>query len=270
MGAWCRQLHLYDHGHPDVHEIYREFRALLDWYPGDRVSIGELHHEQFDVWAGFYGQNLDEIHVPFNFHLLFAPWNSARIRSIVDAIEAALPDGAWPNWVLGNHDQRRIASRLGQAQARVAMLLLLTLRGTPSLYYGDELGLPDTELRPGPGSRSVGARRADAGTGSGRSPMPWDGTTNGGFCAPTRIRGCPSPPAKTTQRGRAARGSCVDAVHDPTPDPAAAGASGAAEASIEPSTTRRGNVLLPQVAGRGRRRSDGPRHAQPDRGVTAR
>ena len=146
MGAWSRQLHLYDLGHPDLHAIYREFRALLDSYQGDRVSIGELHDEQFDVWAGFYGANLDEIHIPFNFHLLFATWDAAQIRTIVDAIEAALPDGAWPNWVLGNHDQRRIASRLGVAQARVAMILLLTLRGTPTLYYGDELGLPDTEL----------------------------------------------------------------------------------------------------------------------------
>ena len=184
MGAWSRQLHLYDYGHPDLHAIYREFRALLDSYPGDRVSIGELHDEQFDVWAGFYGHNLDEIHVPFNFHLLFATWDAARIRTIVDAIEAALPDGAWSNWVLGNHDQRRIASRLGQAQARVAMLLLLTLRGTPTLYYGDELGLPDAELRPDQVRDPWGLVEPAQGRDPGRSPMPWDGTANGGFCAP--------------------------------------------------------------------------------------
>ena len=91
MGAWSRQLHLYDFGHPDLHAIYREFRALLDSYPGDRVSIGELHDEQFDVWAGFYGHNLDEIHVPFNFHLLFAKWEAARIRTIVDASRRRCP-----------------------------------------------------------------------------------------------------------------------------------------------------------------------------------
>jgi len=184
MGSWSRQLHLYDHGHPDLHVIYREFRALLDSYPGDRVSIGELHDEQVEVWAGFYGHNLDEIHIPFNFHLLFASWDAARIRTIVDAIEAALPDGAWPNWVLGNHDQRRIASRLGPAQARVAMLLLLTLRGTPTLYYGDELGLPDTELRPDQVRDPWGLVEPTQGRDPGRSPMPWDGTANGGFCAP--------------------------------------------------------------------------------------
>ena len=183
MGAWSRQLHLYDHGHPDLHDIYREFRALLDSYPGDRVSIGELHDEELDVWAGFYGQKLDEIHVPFNFHLLFAAWDAARIRTIVGAVEAALPDGAWPNWVLGNHDQRRIASRLGQAQARVAMLLLLTLRGTPTLYYGDELGLPDAELRPDQVRDPWGLAEPTQGRDPGRSPMPWDGTPNGGFSA---------------------------------------------------------------------------------------
>jgi glycosidase len=184
MGDWSQQLHLYDHGHPDVHEIYREFRALLDSYPGDRVSIGELHHEQFDVWAGFYGQNLDEIHVPFNFHLLFSPWDATEVRCVVDAVEAALPAGAWPNWVLGNHDQRRLASRIGEGQARVAMLLLLTLRGTPTIYYGDELGLPNAEIRPDQVRDPWGLVEPGQGRDPGRSPMPWDGSPNGAFTAP--------------------------------------------------------------------------------------
>jgi glycosidase len=184
MGAWARQLHLYDHGHPDVHEIYRDFRALLDSYPGDRVSIGELHHEQFEVWAGFYGQNLDEIHIPFNFHLLFAKWDATEVRCVVDAVEAALPEGAWANWVLGNHDQARVASRIGEAQARVAMLLLLTLRGTPTIYYGDELGLPNAEVRPDQVRDPWGLVEPAQGRDPGRSPMPWDGTANGGFSTP--------------------------------------------------------------------------------------
>ena len=184
MGDWSQQLHLYDHGHPDVHEIYREFRALLESYPGDRVSIGELHHEQFDVWAGFYGQNLDEIHVPFNFHLLFSPWDATEVRCVVDAVEAALPTGAWPNWVLGNHDQRRLASRIGEGQARVAMLLLLTLPGTPTIYYGDELGLPNAEIRPDQVRDPWGLAEPGQGRDPGRSPMPWDGSAKAGFTAP--------------------------------------------------------------------------------------
>jgi alpha-glucosidase len=184
MGDWSQQLHLYDHGHPDVHEIYREFRGLLDSYMGDRVSIGELHHEQFDVWAGFYGQNLDEIHVPFNFHLLFSPWDATEVRCVVDAVEAALPAGAWPNWVLGNHDQRRLASRIGEGQARVAMLLLLTLPGTPTIYYGDELGLPNAEIRPDQVRDPWGLAEPGQGRDPGRSPMPWDASPTSGFTAP--------------------------------------------------------------------------------------
>ena len=206
MGAWSRQRHLYDHGHPDLHAIYREFRALLDSYPGDRVSIGELHDERFDVWAGFYGQNLDEIHIPFNFHLLFATWDAARIRTIVDSIEAALPDGAWPNWVLGNHDQPRIASRVGQAQARVAMLLLLTLRGTPTLYYGDELALPDTELRPDQVRDPWGLVEPTRGRDPGRAPMPWDGTPNAGFTGADVAPWLPLTPDHALRNVEAQRG----------------------------------------------------------------
>ena len=199
MGEWSKQLHLYDHGHPDVHGIYREFRALLDAYPGDRVSIGELHHEQFEVWAGYYGRNLDEIHVPFNFHLLFADWDATQVRCVVDAIEAALPDGAWPNWVLGNHDQPRLASRIGEGQARVAMVLLLTLRGTPTIYYGDELGVPNAEIGPDQVRDPWGLVEPDQGRDRGRSPMPWDGTPNAGFTAPDAEPWLPFAPGWETR-----------------------------------------------------------------------
>ena len=105
-------------------------------------------------------------HLPFNFALVWLPWDAAAIRGAIDSYERALPDGAWPNWVLGNHDQSRIATRLGAARARVAAMLLLTLRGTPTLYYGDELGLPDAEVPP---DRIVDV----AGRDPERSPMPW-------------------------------------------------------------------------------------------------
>ena len=94
------------------------------------------------------------------------PWEASAIREAIVAYERALPDGAWPNWVLGNHDQPRVASRVGAAQARVAAMLLLTLRGTPTLYNGDELGLPDAVVPP---DRIVDV----AGRDPERSPMPW-------------------------------------------------------------------------------------------------
>src|SRR5439155_5186433 len=131
--------------HPDAHGVYREVRRLLDRYGGarPRVSIGEIHLFDPVELVAYYGADLDEIHMPFNFTLLGTPWTAEGVRRTVEAMEAALPPGAWPNWVLGNHDEERIASRVGEAGARAAMLLLLTLRGTPTIYYGDELGMPN-------------------------------------------------------------------------------------------------------------------------------
>lgn len=184
LGEWRHQLHLYDHGHPDLHAIYREIRQLLDAYPGDRVSIGELHHPDFEIWARYYGDELDEIHLPFNFHLLQAPWDARSIEAVIAGVTGALPGGAAANWVFGNHDQPRIASRIGRAQGRVAMLLLLTLRGAPTLYYGDEIGMqnvavPDERIRDPWGVAEPSQSRDPQ-----RSPMQWDTSPNAGFCPP--------------------------------------------------------------------------------------
>src|SRR5438132_1688675 len=140
MGAYGTQLHIYDRGHADTHLVYRDVRRLLERYSGTRarVSIGEIHLFDLAELVAYYGAELDELHMPFNFTLLNVPWTAEAVRSTVDEMEAALPAGAWPNWVLGNHDESRVASRIGAAAARSAMLLLLTLRGTPTLYYGDE------------------------------------------------------------------------------------------------------------------------------------
>src|SRR5258708_24301546 len=112
------------------------------------MLIGEVHIFDRQVWASYYGADLDELHMPFNFDLVSAAWNAQAIRQSVDALEAHLPPRAWPNNVLGNHDEPRIASRVGPPQARVAMLLLLTLRGASTLYYGDEIGIHDADIPP--------------------------------------------------------------------------------------------------------------------------
>ncbi len=188
MGPWALQLHVHDLAHPDVHRVYREFRQLLDSYSATqpRMSVGELHDRDLSMWASYYGQRLDELHMPFNFHLLGVEWNTTIIQRLVDAVEAALPERAWPNWVLGNHDQSRIASRVGAEHARLAMMLLLTLRGTPTLYYGDELGMPDVLIAP-EDAQDPWERNAP-GQGFGRdperTPMLWDAGPNAGFCPP--------------------------------------------------------------------------------------
>ena len=116
-------------------------RGVLDAYP-DRVLIGEVYLPIKRLVA-YYGRDMKGVHLPFNFQLIFAPWNAAAIAAIVEEYEAALPRDGTPNWVLGNHDQKRIATRVGASGARLGAMLLLTLRGTATIYYGDELGLED-------------------------------------------------------------------------------------------------------------------------------
>src|SRR5579859_6324593 len=141
-----RTLSLHNADQPEIHELVAQMRAVLDGY-GDRLLIGEIYLPS-ERLAAYYGENLRGVHLPFNFALINARWNAATIGDLINEYEASLPAGGWPNWVLGNHDQPRIATRVGEAQARIAATLLLTLRGTPTMYYGDEIGLPRVEVAP--------------------------------------------------------------------------------------------------------------------------
>jgi len=189
LGEYDRQLHLNDQRHPDIHRAIRELRAVLDLYEADgrpRLAIGEIHIYDLAELGSYYGGALDELHLPFNFGLLKLLWAARAIREHVDAYEAALPPGAWPNYVLGNHDEARIATRLGPENAPLAMLLLLTLRGTPTLYYGDELGMEDVPVPPERRQDPWGKRvpGLNLGRDPERAPMPWSPVPNAGFCPP--------------------------------------------------------------------------------------
>jgi glycosidase len=183
LGPYDAQLHVYDKGHGDVHGVYRDFRALLDSYSQERprMSIGEIHIFDWAEWASYYGADLDELHMPFNFQLLGAPWKAESIRRVVEAVEAAVPPGGWPNYVLGNHDESRLATRLGHEQAQVAAMLLLTLRGTPTLYYGDEIGMSDGVIPPEREQDPWGLRVPGQGRDGCRTPMQWNDEAHGGF-----------------------------------------------------------------------------------------
>ena len=176
-----RLLPLYTANRPEVHAMIAEMRSVIDAY-ADRVLIGEIYLP-IDLLVTYYGHNLGGANLPFNFQLLQTAWNAASIARIVEEYEAALPPGAWPNWVLGNHDKPRIASRIGEAQARVAAMLLLTLRGTPTVYYGEEIGMKDIPIS----SEQVQdpAEKNEPGLGLGRdperAPMPWDKSVLAGF-----------------------------------------------------------------------------------------
>ena len=188
MGDYDSQLHLYDNGHADVHTVYRELRHLLDLYSSaqPRLLIGEIHIFDRPLWASYYGVDLDELHMPFNFDLVNATWNAQTIRQSVEALETHLPPGAWPNYVLGNHDEPRIIDRVGPALARLAMLLLLTLRGTPTLYYGDEIGMHNGDISPDQVRDPMEKNMPGIGLGRDpeRTPMQWDSGPNAGFCPP--------------------------------------------------------------------------------------
>ena len=181
------QIHIHDHGHPDSHPIYKEVRAILDEYSqtSPRVSVGEIHIFDFEKLVRFYGTPKDglEFHLPFNFSLLKMPWEAQAFRKEVDAYEAALPDWATPNYVLGNHDEGRIATRYGERQSRVAAMLLLTLRGTPTLYYGEELGMTDVIVPPEKRLDPYGLSVPEFGRDRCRTPMQWDSAKNAGFSA---------------------------------------------------------------------------------------
>jgi len=186
MGDYDSQLHLYDKGHPDVHTVYREFRQLLDTYSDERprMAVGEIYISDWQEWASYYGENLDELHMPFNFALLRVKWQAQAIRHEVDSLEAALPPGAWPNYVLGNHDESRLASRCGLAQAGVAAMLLLTLRGTPTLYYSDELGMTDVAIPRERQRDPWGLRVPGLSRDPSRTPLQWSAAANAGFSGP--------------------------------------------------------------------------------------
>jgi alpha-glucosidase len=191
--------HIYTGNQPEVHAIIRAMRALLDEFSAggqERVLMGETYLPN-EVLAEYYGTDSaatgvgDECHLPFNFQLIGAVWNAQGVRKMVDDYEASLPAWGWPNWVLGNHDRIRLATRVGPDQARVATMLLLTLRGTPTCYYGDEIGMHNVEIPAelvrDPQAVNLPDFAAELGRDPVRTPMQWDDSPNAGFCAPDVI-----------------------------------------------------------------------------------
>ncbi|MDJ0277050.1 alpha-amylase family glycosyl hydrolase [Sphingomonas sp. 2R-10] len=179
MGDMHRVLQHHSTDQPEVHAIATAMRRQADEFGA--VLVGEIYLPIPRLMTYYGTPQAPGVHLPFNFQLIEANWNAAELAKRIVEYEAALPDGGWPNWVLGNHDRPRIATRVGAAQARVAAMLLLTLRGTPTLYQGDELGLGDAQV---PADKVQDPRELrEPGLGLGRdpvrTPLPW--TAEGGF-----------------------------------------------------------------------------------------
>jgi alpha-glucosidase len=181
MATYDQLLPIYSTDQPEVHELVRKMRRLLDEYD-ERMMIGEIYLPIHKLVA-YYGDDKKGAHLPFNFQLITMPWDARMISMAISEYESALPSHGWPNWVLGNHDQPRIASRIGHHQARVAALLLLTLRGTPTIYYGDEIGMRDVPIPVGEIQDPQGLNMPDKNLSRdpARTPMQWDDSKNAGF-----------------------------------------------------------------------------------------
>jgi oligo-1,6-glucosidase/alpha-glucosidase len=182
-----RVIQLHSTDQPEAHAISAEMRAIADEYGAktgrERVLIGEifLPNDRLARWHGT--AEIPQVHLPFNFALIENSWNAESLGPLIADYEASIPLWGWPNWVIGSHDAPRVAARLGEAQARVAMMLLLTLRGTPTLYQGDELAIGEVAI---PAERVRDPREIrQPGIGLGRdpcrTPMPWNGEANAGF-----------------------------------------------------------------------------------------
>jgi alpha-glucosidase len=175
----------YSADQPELMDIVHHFRDVAEEY-SDRVLIGELWLP-IQRLVAYYGRDGRGLHLPFNFHLILTPWEARQISALIETYERALPLNAWPNWVLGNHDRSRIATRVGAAQARVAAMLLLTLRGTPTLYNGDEIGMHDVPIPPelvrDPFERNVPG--IGVGRDPERTPVQWSAEPQAGFSTTT-------------------------------------------------------------------------------------
>jgi alpha-glucosidase len=164
-----REERVYNMNRPEVHEIYRRWRTIARDYDPERLLLGETWVPELAELAKYYGDD-DELHLPMNFPFTLADFDAAELREIVERAEQTFPTGAWPVWCASNHDIVRFPTRWcsgDESKIRCSLMLLFGLRGTPILYYGDELGMEQVEI---PEREQLD--RAHSRDGA-RTPMPW-------------------------------------------------------------------------------------------------
>jgi alpha-glucosidase len=187
------------HDYPGTHVLLRGIRQVLDSYPGERMMVGEINLRETALIAPYVGD--DELNLAFDFESLFVPWEARAWRERIAHVEAIMAD-RWPTWVFSNHDQPRIRTRLGggEGRARAALLMVLTLRGTPFVYAGEELGLEDAVVPP--------ERVVDPGGRDGcRAPIPWARDDDHGWPVEPWLPWPPEPSQRSVEAQRAEPGS---------------------------------------------------------------
>jgi alpha-glucosidase len=190
------------HDYAGTHQLLRGIRGVLNEYPGDRMMVGEINLRETALIAPYVGD--DELNLAFDFESLYVPWDPAAWRARIAHVEEIM-GARWPTWVFSNHDQPRIRTRLGgvDGRARAALLMLLTLRGTPFLYAGEELGLEDAEVPPD--------RVVDPGGRDGcRAPIPWTADEDHGWPAEPWLPWPPNPARRNVETQRGDPGSMLD------------------------------------------------------------
>ncbi len=157
---------------PSVHPRLAGIRGVLEEFDGDRVAVGEVYLLDQRALARYVTTG-EELHLAHNFVFLNLPWSAERFRAVVDEFEELTRAGGWPAWCLNNHDHSRTATRYGFERARVAAMLTLTLRGTPFVFQGEELGLTDVPVAPD-AIVDVDGRDPE------RAPIPWSPPSEAG------------------------------------------------------------------------------------------
>jgi alpha-glucosidase len=180
---------------PFTHELLRRVRTLLDAYPHEPMMVGEVYLLRPGQAVTYLGDG-DELHLAFDFRPVHTKWTAERFRTVIDSTQREFAEPAWPTWVLSNHDRRRHRTRMGSDDAaRAAAVLSLTMRGTPFLYAGEELGLEDAVIPP---DRVVDPDGRD-GT---RAPIPWTSASDHGWGPEPWL---PFPPDSSTKAAEAQR-----------------------------------------------------------------
>jgi alpha-glucosidase len=193
------------HDFHGTHELLRGIRGVLEEYP-ERMMVGEVNLSETALIAPYLGED-DELHLAFDFESLFVPWEAGAWRERIAHVEEIMGE-RWPTWVFSNHDQPRIRTRLGgsEARARAALVMVLTLRGTPFLYAGEELGLEDAVVPPD--------RVVDPGGRDGcRAPIPWTADPGHGWPAEPWLPWAPDPGARSVEAQRAEPSSFLHLAH---------------------------------------------------------
>lgn len=178
---------IYNQHQPKTHFILKKFREIFNQYSA-RISIGEILGDNPKLIASYYGRNHDELHMNFYFELLNCRWKAGSFRRCIESWEKNLPENDWPAHTLSNHDVMRAVSRYGgddngDRKAKLLMLMLLSLRGTPFIYYGEELAMQEAKLSRFDLKDPVGKKwyPLHRGRDGCRTPMQWDSTDRAGF-----------------------------------------------------------------------------------------